>query len=83
VILAVVSGKGGVGKSTGAYNLAAELDAVCVDADLGMADLPTRRGPSPHPLPAYVGHQAAPADESRVRLDLAGHEPVEKPHPFV
>jgi len=42
MILAVVGGKGGVGKSTVAYNLAAELDAVVVDADLAMADLPGR-----------------------------------------
>lgn len=48
MILAVTAGKGGVGKSTVAYNLAAELDAVVVDADLGMADLPTARGPDLH-----------------------------------
>lgn len=46
--LAVTGGKGGVGKSTVAYNLAAELDAVVVDGDLGMADLPTRQGPDLH-----------------------------------
>ena len=48
MILAVTGGKGGVGKSTVAYNLAAALDAVVVDADLGMADLPTTRGPDLH-----------------------------------
>ena len=45
MILAVTGGKGGVGKSTIAYNLGAELEAVVVDADLGMADLPVGRGP--------------------------------------
>jgi len=48
MILAVTGGKGGVGKSTVAYNLAGALDAVVVDADLGMADLPSSRGPDLH-----------------------------------
>ena len=46
--LTVTAGKGGVGKTTVAYNLAAELNAVAVDADLGMADLPSARGPDLH-----------------------------------
>lgn len=48
MILAVTGGKGGVGKSTVALNLGAELDAVVVDADLSMADLPKTRGPDLH-----------------------------------
>jgi len=50
VIVAVHAGKGGVGASTVAYNLGAALDAVVVDADLGMADLPAGpdRGPDLH-----------------------------------
>ncbi|MFC6837236.1 chromosome partitioning protein ParA [Halomarina ordinaria] len=46
--VAVTGGKGGVGKSTVAYNLGRALSAVVVDADLGMADLPTARGPDLH-----------------------------------
>ena len=48
MIVAVAGGKGGVGKSTLALNLGAALDAVVVDADLAMADLPEGRGPDLH-----------------------------------
>ncbi|MFB6090026.1 MAG: MinD/ParA family protein [Halobellus sp.] len=48
MILAVTGGKGGVGKSTLAVELGTALDATVVDADLGMADLPTGPGPDLH-----------------------------------
>lgn len=48
MILAVAGGKGGVGKSTVALNVADALSAVVVDADLAMADLPGGRGPDLH-----------------------------------
>lgn len=48
MIVTVCGGKGGVGKSTVALNVAARLDGVLVDADVGMADLPTDAGPTLH-----------------------------------
>ena len=48
MILAVTGGTGGVGKSTVSVELGAALDATVVDADLGMADLPTGPGPDLH-----------------------------------
>jgi septum site-determining protein MinD len=48
MIVAVAGGKGGVGKSTVALNLGAAMDAVVVDGDLAMADLPGGRGPDLH-----------------------------------
>ena len=62
MILAVTAGKGGVGKSTVAYNLGAELDAVVIDADLGMADLPATRGPDLHDV---LAGRAAPLEAVR------------------
>ncbi|WP_415379431.1 MinD/ParA family ATP-binding protein [Halosimplex sp. TS25] len=62
MILAVVGGKGGVGKSTVAYNLGAHLDAVVVDADLAMADLPADRGPDLHDV---LGGRADPTEAVR------------------
>jgi septum site-determining protein MinD len=62
MILAVTAGKGGVGKSTVAYNLGAELDAVVIDADLGMADLPSARGPDLHDV---LAGRAAPLEAVR------------------
>jgi septum site-determining protein MinD len=62
MILAVTAGKGGVGKSTVAYNLAAEFDGVVVDADLGMADLPSSRGPDLHDV---LASRAAPLEAVR------------------
>lgn len=57
--VAITGGKGGVGKSTVAYNLAATLDAVVVDGDLGMADLPSGRGPDLHDV---LAGRAAPLE---------------------
>lgn len=62
MILAVTGGKGGVGKSTVAYNLGARLDSVVVDADLGMADLPTARGPDLHDV---LADRACPIEAVR------------------
>lgn len=62
--LAVTGGKGGVGKSTVALNLATELDAVVVDADLGMADLPPSHGPDLHDVLAGRASPLEAVDES-------------------
>jgi len=64
MILAVAGGKGGVGTSTVAHNLAAEIDAVVVDADLTMADLPCRRGPDLHDVLAGRADPVEAVDES-------------------
>ena len=83
MILAVTGGKGGVGKSTVAYNLGAELDGVVVDADLGMADLPTGRGPDLHDVLARRAtaveavREDGPVDLLPCGRSLAGARAVE------
>lgn len=64
MIVALAGGKGGVGRSTVAYNLGAELDAVVVDADLGMADLPVSRGPDLHDVLSGRADPLEAVDES-------------------
>ncbi|MEZ3116002.1 MinD/ParA family protein [Halobaculum sp. MBLA0147] len=62
MILAVCGGNGGVGVSTLAYEVAGALDAVVVDADLAVADLPVGRGPDLHDV---LAGRAAPLEAIR------------------
>ncbi|GAB7091722.1 septum site-determining protein MinD [Halorubrum luteum] len=77
MILAVSGGKGGVGKTTLSYNVAAAIDGVVVDADLGMADLPEGHGPDLHDVlagPAAVTEtiRAGPVEVVPCGRTLAG-----------
>lgn len=78
MIVAVVGGQGGVGKSTVALNLAAALDAVLVDADLTHPDQPTPDGPSIQDVlagrvdPTRALDTSGPVDHLPSRRSLAG-----------
>lgn len=73
MILSVCGGKGGVGKSTVSMALGDVLDAVVVDADLTMADLPVDAGPTLHDV---LADRVRPAEAVRedwaVRILPAG-----------
>jgi septum site-determining protein MinD len=83
MILAVTAGKGGVGKSTVALNLADALGAAVVDADLAMADLPVGRGPDLHDVlagradPLEAIRQAGPVPILPCGRSLAGARAVD------
>lgn len=64
MIIAVAGGKGGVGKSTTAWNLGAELDGIVVDADLASADLPAGSGSDLHDVLAGRVSATEAVDES-------------------
>lgn len=64
MIVAVGGGKGGVGKSTTAWNLGRELDGVVVDADLATADLPPGTGPDLHDVLAGRADPTAAVEDS-------------------
>jgi septum site-determining protein MinD len=59
MIVAVTGGKGGIGKSMVSLNLARELDAVVVDADLTTPDVPRSGGPNLHDI---LAGRAEPLD---------------------
>lgn len=73
MIVAVGGGKGGVGKSTVALNLASELEAVLVDGDLTAGAHPSTGGPIlPDVLAERVAPEAALTEFGSVRVIPAG-----------
>lgn len=73
MIVSSCGGKGGVGKSTVSLALGDVLDAVVVDADLTMADLPVGVGPTLHDVLAdRVPPAAAVRDDWAVPILPAG-----------
>ncbi|MFB6133238.1 MAG: chromosome partitioning protein ParA [Halanaeroarchaeum sp.] len=73
MIIGVCGGKGGVGKSTVSLALGGVLDAVVVDADLTMADLPVDAGPTVQDvLAGRSSLSAAVRDEWAVSILPAG-----------
>ncbi|MFB6134055.1 MAG: P-loop NTPase [Halanaeroarchaeum sp.] len=73
MILTVCGGKGGVGKTTVSLALGHALDAVVVDADVTMADLPIDAGPTLQDVLAErVSIDAAIRDDWAVRVLPAG-----------
>lgn len=73
MIVSVCGGKGGVGKSTVSLALGDVLDAVVVDADLTMGDLPVDAGPTLHDVLAdRFPPVAAVRDDWAVRVLPAG-----------
>lgn len=67
MIVAVAGGKGGVGKSTVSLNLGRALDAVVVDADLAIPDLPDGPGSNLHDV---LAGRADPMDAVQERGSL-------------
>lgn len=73
MIVTVCGGKGGVGKSTVSLALGHALDAVVVDADVTMADLPVDAGPTLQDvLSDRASIEAAVRDDWAVRVLPAG-----------